>query len=187
VKIPKEDNWRNLNRLLKYINGSRKDKLTLSADNLHVIKWYVDCAFAFKSHIGGNMTYEHRSPNISMSRKQTLNTRSSTKAKLVRPDDLSTLILWMRLFMQCQGYDIDKNMLYQDNKSTILLEQNGKSASLAHAPELSISDTFFLTDQIAKANLIVEYCRITEMVTDYFRKPLKGKLFQTFRHMIIGK
>jgi hypothetical protein len=25
------------------------------------------------------------------------------------------------------------------------------------------------------------------MVTDYFRKPLKGKLFQTFRHMIIGK
>ena len=46
VRQPNEDNWTKLLCLLKYINGTRKDKLILSADNLHVIKWYVDAARA---------------------------------------------------------------------------------------------------------------------------------------------
>jgi hypothetical protein len=132
VKKPNENDWKKVQRLLKYINGTRKDKLILSTDDLHVIKWYVDCAFAlhpdFKSHTGGNMTYGQGAP-ISMSKKQKLNTRSSTEAELVGPDDLSTLILWTKLFMECQGYPIAKNILYQDNKSTILLENNGKKSS----------------------------------------------------------
>ena len=82
--------------------------MILAADNLHVIKWYVDAAFAmhpdFKSHTGGNMTYGQGTP-MSMSRKQKLNTRSSTEAELVGPDDLSTFILWTRFFMQAQGYE----------------------------------------------------------------------------------
>jgi hypothetical protein len=80
VKQPNENDWKKLNCLLKYINGTRKDKLILSADDLHMIKWYVDCAFAmhpnFKSHTGGNMSYGQGTP-MPMSRKQTLNTRSS--------------------------------------------------------------------------------------------------------------
>jgi hypothetical protein len=76
--------------------------------------------------------------------------------------------------MKCQGYDIDKNILYQDNKSTILLERNGKRSSSKHTRALNIQ-YFFLTDQIGKGNLIVEYCPTTEMVADYFSKPLQGK------------
>jgi hypothetical protein len=105
-KRNEQDDWRKLDCLLKYINGSQKDKLILSADDLHVIKWYVDCAFAvhpdFRSHTGGNMTYGHGTP-MSMSRKQKLNTQSSTEAELVGPDDLSTLILWTKLFMEEQA------------------------------------------------------------------------------------
>jgi hypothetical protein len=37
VKQPNEDDWMKLNRLLKYINGTRKDKLILSADDLLLI------------------------------------------------------------------------------------------------------------------------------------------------------
>ena len=44
-------------------------------------------------------------------------------------DDVSMLILWMKLFMEAQGYPIEKNTLYQDNKSTILLETKGKRIS----------------------------------------------------------
>ena len=57
----------------------------------------------------------------SLSRKQKLNTKSSTEAELVGADDASTMILWTRLFLEQQGYPIDQNILYQDNKSTILL------------------------------------------------------------------
>jgi hypothetical protein len=34
-------------------------------------------------------------------------------------------ILWTLYFLEAQGYKVDKNILYQDNKSSILLETNG--------------------------------------------------------------
>jgi hypothetical protein len=87
--------------------------------------------------------------------------------------------------MEAQGYAIEKNILYQDNKSTILLERNGKKSSSKRTRALNIR-YFFLTDQIQKGNLLVEYCPTTEMDADYFSKPLQGKLFQKFRKSIMG-
>ena len=44
-------------------------------------------------------------------------------------DDVSILILWTKLFMEEQGYDVKKNILFRDNKNAILLENNGKLSS----------------------------------------------------------
>jgi hypothetical protein len=49
VKGPNEADWAKLVRLMKYLNGMRELKLTLSADNLHCIKWYVDASFCCPS------------------------------------------------------------------------------------------------------------------------------------------
>ena len=54
-----------------------------------------------------------------------LNTKSSTDAELVGANDMCVMILWTKLFMEAQGYKVKKNILYQDNKSTNLLEVNG--------------------------------------------------------------
>jgi hypothetical protein len=121
----------------------------------------------------------------SISRKQKLNTRSSTEAELVGADDVSIMILWTKLFMEAQGHKIEKNILYQDNKSTILLENNGKRSSSKRTRAFNIR-YFFLTDQIEKGNLSVEYCPTTEMIGDYMSKPLQGKLFQKFKKAIMG-
>jgi hypothetical protein len=173
---------------MKYCNGTRQDKLILSSDNLHVIKWYVDSAFAvhpdFKSHTGAVMSYGGGMAQ-SISRKQKLNTKSSTEAELVGADDAATMILWTKFFMEAQGYKIDKNILYQDNKSTILLENNGKCSSGKRTRAFNIR-YFFLTDQIEKGNLSVAYCPTTEMIGDYMSKPLQGKLFQKFKKAIMG-
>ena len=72
----------------------------------------------------------------SISRKQKLNTKSSIISELVAADDTSTLILRTKLFMEEQGYKIKK--LYQDNKSTILLENNGKLSSGKRARAINI-------------------------------------------------
>ena len=188
VKEPNEDDWRKLIKLLKYINNSKNDKLILSADDLHVIKWHVDAAFAvhpdFKSHTGGTMTYGQGAVQ-SMSRKQKLNTKSSTTAELVGTDDLSTMILWTKLFMEAQGYKIKKNILYQDNKSTILLLNNGKRSSSKRTRAINIR-YFFLTDQIEKGNMTVEYCPTGDMTADFMSKPVQGKLFQKFKKEIMG-
>ena len=188
VKKPNHDDWDKLIRLMKYLNGTRKDKLILSADNLHVIKWYVDSAFAvhpdYKSHTGAVMTYGGGAAQ-SISRKQKLNTRSSTEAELVGTDDVSVMILWTKLFLEAQGITIDQNILCQDNKSTILLLNNGKRSSSKRTRAFNIR-YFFLTDQIEKKNLSVEYCSTTSMVADYMSKPLQGKQFQAFRKAIMG-
>ena len=188
VKSPNKDDWDKLVRLMKFLNGTKNDKLILSADNLHIIKWYVDAAFAvhpdFKSHTGAVMTYGTGAP-ITMSRKQKLNTRSSTESELVGPDDVSTLILWTKLFMEAQGYKIEKNILYQDNKSTILLERNGKRSSGKRTRAINIR-YFFLTDQIEKGNLHVEYCPTGDMWADYMSKPVQGNLYLKFRNALMG-
>ena len=120
--------------MMRYLNGTSKLRLVLSAGNLHCIKWYVDASFAvhpdFKSHTGAAMHFEDGMGAVqSVSRKQKLNTQSITESELVGADDMSVMILWTRLFMEAQGYEIRKNILYQDNKSAILLEINGKRSS----------------------------------------------------------
>jgi hypothetical protein len=64
----------------------------------------------------------------SIARKQRMNVRSSKKGELVAVDNAATMILWTKLFLVAQGYDIEKNIIYQDNKSAILLETNGKKS-----------------------------------------------------------
>jgi hypothetical protein len=72
VKNTNENDWKKLMRLMKYLNGSKDEVLFLSADDLHVVKWYADASFAvhgdFKSHTGGAMSYGTGVP-ISISRK----------------------------------------------------------------------------------------------------------------------
>jgi hypothetical protein len=188
VKKPTEEDWQKLMRLLKYLNGSRDDKLHLRADSVNVIKWYVDASFAvhpdFKSHTGAVMTMGNGAIQ-SMSRKQRLNTKSSTEAELVGADDSSTLVLWTKLFLEAQGHTIKQNILYQDNKSAILLEENGKKSSSKRTRALNIR-YFFLTDQIEKGNVSVEYCPTGEMIADFMSKPLQGKLFKKFKDLIMG-
>ena len=55
-----------------------------------------------------------------------LNTRSSTESELVGVDNMSTMILWGKLFIEAQSFNSNTNILYQYNKSTILLEKNVK-------------------------------------------------------------
>jgi hypothetical protein len=47
-------------RVMKYLNGTKGENLTLSADNLQVVKWYADASFVvhpdFKRHTGAMMT-----------------------------------------------------------------------------------------------------------------------------------
>ena len=115
----------------------------------------------------------------------TLNTKSSTEAKLVGVENITSLILWTQLFMEAQGYPIDQNILYQDNKSAILLETNGKRSSSKRTRHLNIR-YFFLTDQQEKGNLEIQYCPTDAMVGDYMTKPLQGNKFIQFREMIMG-
>ena len=83
------------------------------------------------------------------SMKQKLVTRSTCEAELVGADDASTKILWTKLFLEAQGYNVCENILYQDNKSTILLLNNGKASSGKQTRAINIR-YFFLHDHRKK-------------------------------------
>ena len=163
--------------------------LTLSSDNLHVLKWYVDASFAvhpdFRSHTGGVMTMgEGAAQAISI--KQKLNTRSSCHSELVGVDDIITKVIWSKLFMKAQGYHIAKNILYQDNKSTILLLNNGRESAGKRSRALNIR-FFFANDQIEKKNLEVAYCPTKEMWADPMTKPKQGQEFKHMADLLMGR
>jgi len=91
----------------------------------------------------------------------------------------------MQLFLDAQGYGVEKNILYQYNKATILLETNGKQSSTKHTRALNIR-YFSIAYQVEKGQLTVEYCPTGSMVADFFSKPLQGQLFRKMKRIIMG-
>ena len=46
------------------------------------------------------------------------------EAEVVGDEDMASKILWKELFIEDQGYNVEKNIFYQDKNSYILLEMN---------------------------------------------------------------
>jgi hypothetical protein len=172
VRDLNQADWEKLMKVMKYLNGTKGENLTVSADNLRVVKWYLDASFAvhpdFKSHTGAMMTLG-KGAMQSIARKQKMNVQSSREGKLVAVDDAATMILWTKLFLEAQGHNVEKNIVYQDNKSAIFLETNSKNNSGKRTHALNIR-YFFTTNQVEKGNTQIEHCRTDNMVGDFFTK-----------------
>jgi hypothetical protein len=141
VREPDEDDWRKLRHLIVYSKSTCKLPLVLGARNTGVLHWYIDASFAvhpnMQGHTGGVLTLGTRAPVVT-STKQKLNMRSSTISEIVAADDMIPQILWTWLFMQEQGIKVTDNILYQDNKSAILLEKNGQASSSKRTKHIKI-------------------------------------------------
>ncbi len=120
----------------------------------------------------------------SFSRKQKLNTRSSTEAELVATDDVAGPMLWTANFLKAQGYDY-KSTLYQDNQSTIKLETNGRASAGKRSRHLNIR-YFFIHDMKEKGHIQIKYCPTDKILGDYMSKPLHGKKFNDQRNAILN-
>ena len=116
----------------------------------------------------------------SISRKQGMNTRSSTEAELVAADKVVGPMLWTLQFLEAQGYGVKENILYQDNRSAMLLENNGQKSAGKRSQHLNIQ-FFFVNDQKEKKRLSIMYCPTDLMLGDYMTKPTHGTKFKKFR------
>jgi hypothetical protein len=188
VRAPDGDDWKKLVHLMKYLRGTRTLPLVLSAEGSGLLKWWVDASFAvhpnMRGHSGGWLSLGIGFPIVS-STKQKLNTRSSTETELVGVDEFMPAICWTRYFLEAQGYGVNDNISYQDNKSAILLEQNGKASSSKRTKHISIR-YFFVTDRVKNRNLTIAWCPTAGMIGDYMTKPLQGASFRKFRDCIMG-
>jgi hypothetical protein len=121
VRDPNQADWEKLMRVMKYLNGTKGENLTLSADDLRVVKWYVDASFAvhpdFKSHTSTMMTLG-KGAMQSIVRKQKLNVQSSTEGKLVAVHDAATMILWRKLFLEAKERNFEGNKCKEKFRET---------------------------------------------------------------------
>jgi hypothetical protein len=123
---------------------------------------------------------------ISLSTKQKLNTKSSTESELVGVDDMMPIIIWTRYFLLEQGYGVVENLILQDNKSSILLERNGKASSGKRTRHSNIC-YFFITYRVNMKEVAIEWCPTKKMVADFMTKPLQGCHFRNLRDYIMAK
>ena len=188
VQSPDIDNWKKLGRSLRYLCDTASLALTLKADSLSEIRWWIDESYGVhpdcRSHTGATMSMGQGSI-YSKSTKQKINTRSSTEAELVGINDAMSMILWTRLFLEAQGVEVSDNIVYQDNQSTMLLAKNGRQSSGKSTRHLEIR-YYFVTDNICRNRLSLEYCPTEEMIGDFFTKPLQGALFYKLWSLIMN-
>ena len=188
VKSPDTDDYKKLIRVIKYLRGTKNMPLTLEAKDLNIIKWWVDASFAvhpdMRSHTGGAMSLG-TGVIYGTSTKQKINTKSSTESELVSVNEVLPQILWTKYFLEEQGYKAEHSIIYQDNQSAMLLENNGRASSSKRTRHFNIR-YFFVTDRIANKEVQVEYCPTKEMIADFFTKPLQGSNFKKFRDFIMN-
>jgi len=174
--------------MIDFLERTKDDVLTLEAHPGFKIEWYVDAAFAvhndFKGHTGAVMMLG-KGCIQSVSTKQKVNARSSTEAELIALDDVISKILWTKRFLENQGIEIQGNIVYRDNMSSMKLEKNGFSSAGKRSRHLDIK-YFYVKDLIERKELSTEHCGTDQMLADYFTKPLTGTKFDQLRKTILN-
>ena len=175
-------------RVLSFLKGTIEDVLTLEADDSNTLTWYIDAAFAvhadMKSHTGSIFTMG-KGAITGGSTKQKVNSRSTTESELVAVDDRLSKVLWTKRFLEWQDFKVKLNIVYQDNTSTMKLEENGKASSGKRTRHFDIK-YFYVTDLVGRNEVNIEYCHTDEMIADYNTKPLVGGKFVLFRDRIMN-
>ena len=83
--------------MLQFLKQTVKDKLTLRVDGSGHLKWHCDTVFTlhddFRSHTGSTSMMGDGAIT-SLSRKQGMNTRSSTEVEVVPADEIVSPMIW---------------------------------------------------------------------------------------------
>jgi hypothetical protein len=196
VLTPTIDDWNKLTRLLQYLNHSKSLIMRLSSNGDDQVLCYVDASHHNhadgKSHSGCVVSLGSGAVYCKSS-KQKLVTSSSTEAELVAISDCVSVGVWARNFLQSQvsGDDevndtncIPPVKLFQDNTSTILLAEKGRSTSsrTRHVDRRY----FWIHDRIAAGQVIIEHLSTDLKVADLMTKPLHGQKFMDMRRMLLN-
>ena len=185
---PDISKWRKDTFLLLFIHCTLYEKLNVSADGLTFTTTCVDKSYAVhddtRGHTGGCMNLGSGIIHCKSS-KQKLSTKSSAECEVVGASDYLPFTVYMKYFIEAQGYQVRKNDINQDNQASIKLENVGRASSGQKTRRIHIK-YFFMKDRIRRDEINIIYCTTEIMVVNYFTKPLQGVLFKSLRIIIMG-
>ena len=117
--------------------------------------------------------------------KKHINAKGLTEAELIGTSEYFPFNVCMVMFMEAQGYDIKKKIIFQDNHSTIRMVKNGIDSCTGNSRHINVLHLFG-KDIFDKGKIEVNYCPTHLMIAEYFTKPLKMKMFKKNLYLIIG-
>ena len=182
------DDCKKLRRYISYLNQTLDDAWIIEVFNLTDLFTWVDVSYAVHSKIhsytggfislGCQMLY-------SRSSKKKLNAKDSNEAVLIGTSEYVLFNVWMVMFLEAQGYNINNNIILQYIQITKKTAKNGRYYCTGNSRYINIC-YFFVKDRVDKIEIEVRYCPTNLMIADYFTKPLRGKMFKMFRDLIMG-
>ena len=188
VSSPTIGDEEKLERVLSYLNGTKRMKRVIGTNGLSYLQTWIDASYAVYRDIRG-----HTGGIISMGKgvvihncgKQKLNMKSSTESEIVGVSDSLPYTIWATYFLKAQGYELHRNIFYQDNTSAIRMLKNGNASCDNKSRHIHIC-YFFTKDVLDREGMEIEYCSTEEMIADFYTKPLQGKHFYDLRQLIMG-
>ena len=141
-----------------------------------MFKSWIDASYATHmdccGHTGGCISFGTDLAHMK-TKKQSLNEKSSTKTEVIGASDYLPWVIWIAQFMEYQGYTIDSKIFYQDNKSAMKLEKNGRKSCGDKSRHIDIR-YFFIKDVLKRENINLQHCSTKRMIADFYTKPLQG-------------
>jgi len=135
------DDWKKLRKVIGFLKGKIDEKRIIGATSLTEILTFIDSAYAVhancQSRTGGLSSFEIGAVHA-RSKSSKINVKSSTESELVSTSEYLPHTLWLRHFMIGHGYEIKDNVVYQDNKSAILMEINGRKSCTRNSRHINI-------------------------------------------------
>lgn len=187
VNSPTEGDKRKLEKLMRYINGTRNLSITIDGSQIRTPWVSIDASYGThhdgKSHTGliegvGTTGFHFKSS------KQKTVTRSSTESEIMGVSDGLSQAISTREFLKHQRYDIGPTMLFQDNTSCIRMLETGKITS-ERSKHIDIRN-FWVKEKIDNGDITIKYVKSDDMVSDLLTKPITGKRFFILRDKIMG-
>ena len=160
--------------------------LTLEDYDTNNLTWYINVVLALcadmKSHIESLFTMV-KVAIINSPTKQRVNPQRTTESELIGADNKISKVLWMKRFLECQGFLLKLNITYQDNPIIKNLEENGKYISEELTRNFDMKYCY-VTDLVGRNEVKIEYCPIDEMIADYMKKLSVCRKFKFFCNLI---
>ena len=183
-----KDDWTKLIRTLGFIKSTINEKRKIGVHSLTNLFTWVNASYAvhdnMRSHMGGIMSMGNGIIH-GKSAMNKINTKSTTEAELVSVAEYLPYNIWFTNFMEEQGYKVTDNVIYQDNKSAILLKKNGRNSCTGNTRHINIR-YFWIKDIAERGEINIKYIPTQLMLADYFTKPLSGTQFKKLREYIMG-
>ena len=80
---------------------------------------------------------------------------------------------------------MNENIIFQDNKSTLILKKSGKASSSKRTKHIKVR-YFFAKDKIEKGEVEVKYCPTEKMWSGILTKPLQEEKLSKMRSMLMN-